>query len=163
MSAWQMYDFWGWQISAWQMSHIHLRIFPFSGCSLSAVFIFVKKDCRSLHIIRNTQLKVSSTGFNLEIANSREIVDAAHGELDRHTDFNSCHQPGLLSSHQMSFLRSLIFELDHQQDSISSRLHTVYSPSPRLKISTSKMISSSQFYLVVSRLYNLLMLRVLSG
>ena len=154
---------WGWQISAWQMSHIHLRIFPFSGRSLSAVFIFVKKDCRSLHIIRNTQLKVSSTGFNLEIANSREIVDAAHGELDRHTDFNSCHQPGLLSSHQMSFLRSLIFELDHQQDSISSRLHTVYSPSPRLKISTSKMISSSQFYLVVSRLYNLLMLRVLSG
>ena len=79
-----------------------------------------KKDCRSLHIERRTPLKVSSTGFNLEIANSREIVDAAHGELVRLTDFTSCHQPGLLSSHQMSFLRSLIF--DHHQDSISSQL-----------------------------------------
>ena len=63
---------------------------------------------------------MSSTGFNLEIANSREIVDAAHGELVRHTDFTSCHQPGLLSSHQMSFLGSLI--LDHDQDSKSAQL-----------------------------------------
>ena len=63
--------------------------------------------------------QVSSTGFNLETANSREIVDAAHGELVRHTDFTSCHQPGPLSSHQMSFLRSLIF--GHHQDSISSQ------------------------------------------
>ena len=90
-SAQQMYGFWG-----WQMSHIHLLIFPFTGCFLSAVFMFVKKK---VHIDRNTPLKVSSTGFNLEIANSREIVDAAHGELVRHTDFTSCHQPGLLSSH----------------------------------------------------------------
>ena len=63
---------------------------------------------------------MSSTGFNLEIENSREIVDAAHGELVRHTDFTSYHQPGLLSSHQMSFLGSLI--LDHDQDSKSAQL-----------------------------------------